>query len=317
MLGAEHGPAAELTAPARLVHAAPSRQRLAPRPDRVLEGGAAGLLAHGLALLPALGDGGHARPHRVGRVGPPLEQGAREDQRAGGRGLRPAVGVAHLGVGERHRLARSRQGVGLDQHVLGLGAVAARVHDQRAAHRTRHARVELQPRHSGLRRRLGERGVERRRARAQAMTVQHLDFREGAAQAHHHPLHPAVAHQRVGAHAQHGQRDRRVKAAEEALKVGLVGGQVEHVRRPAHAQPGVGRERRVHHDAPAHLRQGAAPAGGWCAHASASSWPGSAYAQAVMSPAPRHTTRSPGRVSSRTRRGRAGTLSSGSTRRWP
>ena len=59
----------------------------------------------------------------------------------------------------------------LDQHILGLGAIGAGVHAQRAADRAGNAEEEFQPAEIGRRRGLGDALVERGRAGADDIAV--------------------------------------------------------------------------------------------------------------------------------------------------
>ena len=162
--------------------------------------------------------------------------------------------------------------------------------------------------------RAAQRDVEVERARRRRCTVVAVDadIGEAAAQADHHAGNAAVAHQQVGADADH--RHRHVGG------LGRRGSRARSSRRPAGTCTSAGpptrnqvtrRERRVRGQAAAHRaaggRSGAsrlrAPSSGPPAARSRvgrrarRSSPGSAWAQAVMLPAPRQTTKSPGSAS--------------------
>ena len=68
-------------------------------------------------------------------------------------------------------LAVAADAGGLDQHILGLGAIGAGVHAQRAADGAGNAEEEFQPADIGRRRRFGHALVERRRAGADDIAV--------------------------------------------------------------------------------------------------------------------------------------------------
>ncbi len=117
-----------------------------------------------------------------------------------------------------------------------------------------------------------------------------------------HARQSAVADDEVGGGAQHRHRRRRIEGGEQARKILDIGRAREPLRRPAHAEPGEGREARARlHPAAdgrhamgcgvahAHARRSGvtrAPPWAW----SPASCSGSAWAQAVMLPAPRQTT---------------------------
>ena len=67
-------------------------------------------------------------------------------------------------------------GAGLDQHLLGLAAVRAGVHAQRASDRSRHAAIEGKPGNPGVRRRARELRVGHGGAGAQAVAGLDLDL---------------------------------------------------------------------------------------------------------------------------------------------
>ena len=128
----------------------------------------------------------------------------------------------------------------------------------------------------------------------------------GAAEADHDAVDAAVADQQVGGDADGSHRhvggERRRKAARSAASAGWN----TSLGRPAHPEPGERRHRHVAAQRAADRRQArrasrsclAAP--GPCERAQVGS--GRALAHWVMLPAPRQTTRSPGRVSSRDQR---------------
>ena len=80
-------------------------------------------------------------------------------------------------------VALAVDGAGLDQHVLGLAAVRAGVHAQRAADRARDAAIEGEAGDAGIRRRARELDVGHSRAGAQPVARLDVDLREAAAEA--------------------------------------------------------------------------------------------------------------------------------------
>ena len=74
-------------------------------------------------------------------------------------------------------------GAGLDQHVLGLAAVRAGVHAQRAADRARNAAIEGEAGDAGIRRRARELDVGHGGAGAQAVARLDLDLARSRARA--------------------------------------------------------------------------------------------------------------------------------------
>ena len=107
-------------------------------------------------------------------------------------------------------------GARLDQHVLGFAAVRTGVHAQRAADRAGDAAIEGEPGDAGIGRRARELDVGHGRAGAEAMAGLDCDLREAAPQADDDARHAAVAHQQVGAEADH--EDGQIRRASRARK---------------------------------------------------------------------------------------------------
>jgi len=95
---------------------------------------------------------------------------------------------------------------GLDQHVLGLAAIGAGVHAQRAADGAGNAEEKFQPGDVGRRRGLRHALVERRGAHSDAVALGACGAETARAQANDHARHAAVAHDQVGADAEHIDR---------------------------------------------------------------------------------------------------------------
>ena len=143
----------------------------------------------------------------------------------------------------------------LDQHVLGLAAIGAAVHAQRAADRAGNAAEERQARDAGLLRRARHHHVEHRGAGGDAMAVFDLDLVEAAAEPDHHARHAAVAHDQVGAGADHRDRNVGRQIAQEISQIVFVLRHEERLRRTADAEPGELAERLVGQQPPAQFRQ--------------------------------------------------------------
>ncbi len=177
-----------------------------------------------------------------------------------------AIGVAHLGIGQRHQVAQTIDGVGFDQNVLGFGAIAAGIHDDGATDRTRHAAIEFKPGNPGLGGRLGDLSVERGGTRVDPRLGARLDMGEGLAQTDDNAVDAAITDQQIRADADGQHRYFRIKRAQEGLKIGDVLGQENDLGRTADAKPGERRQGRAMHNAAAHRRQLGDPVAG-AAHA--------------------------------------------------
>ena len=89
------------------------------------------------------------------------------------------------------------------------------------------------------------------------MALLDLDLVEAAPEPDHNARHAAVAHDQIGAGADHGDRQFRRQVAQEISEVVLVLRHEQDLRRPADAEPGEFAERLVGQEAPAqfgHLR---------------------------------------------------------------
>ena len=126
----------------------------------------------------------------------------------------------------------------LDQRVLGLAAIGAAVHAQRAADRAGNAAKEREPGDAGLLRRARDLHVGHAGAGADARVGLDLHVAEAAAEPDHHARHAAVAHDQVGAEPDDGDRNLGRQVLEEIGEIGLVLRHEQHLRRPADAEPG-------------------------------------------------------------------------------
>ena len=214
--------------------------------------------------------------------------------------------------------------LGRDQHLGELAAIGAGIGREGAADGAGNAAQELEPGQRMIAR--GQRHVEVERAGARHHLVAlDRDAGEAAHQADHHALDAAVAHQQVRADAQHRHRHVGRQRLQEFREIRRVGRTEQHLGRAAGAEPGLRAERRIGGQPAARLGQPVdqVRAGGLERHhaavpeslamargpafsaASCWSWPGSACAQAVILPAPRQTTTSPGRATCQIMPGRS------------
>ena len=132
---------------------------------------------------------------------------------------------------------RAIDGARLDQHVLGLAAIGAAVHAQRAADAAGNAAQERQPGDAGFLRRARHFHIEHRGAGTDLAALDD-DLAEAAAEPDHNARHPAVAHDQIGADADDGDRDIGRQIGQEVRQVGLVLGHEQKLRRAADAKPG-------------------------------------------------------------------------------
>ena len=165
-----------------------------------------------------------------------------------------AIGKSHLGIAEAAHVALPVDAARLDQHVLGLAAIGAAVHAQRAADGAGNAAQKRQPRDAGLLRRARHHDVEHGGAGDDAMAVFDCDVVEAAAEPDHHARHAAVAHDQIGAGADHGDGDFGRQVAQEISQIVFVLRHEERLRRTADAKPGEFAERLVGQQPPAQFR---------------------------------------------------------------
>ena len=128
----------------------------------------------------------------------------------------------------------------------------AGIHAQRPADRARNATVKGKTGNAGLGGRFGQFHIRHRRARANFMIRLDSNIGEKAfGQANHHACHAAVAHQHVGAKAEHIDRNAARQSRQEIAKVVFVGGHKKHLRRAADAKPGDIRQLEIGRQPPA------------------------------------------------------------------
>ena len=194
----------------------------------------------------------------------------------------------------------------LDDALARLDAIGAGIHPERTADTAGYAVIEMETADAGLQRRGGDALVGRRRARADAGGRDHLCLAKAfCRQPHDEPGNAAFADQKVRADADDGDRHVLGHRLQERREIFLVGRLEQRVGEAAGAEPGDLVHLGVGRDAPAQGRSSRRQA--WQKVAalrfmptSRSSSLGSAYAQYVMLPAPRNTTKSPGLARSRT-----------------
>ena len=154
------------------------------------------------------------------------------------------VAVAHVGVAQHVDAARPIDRARLDQRVLGLAAIGAAVHAQRAADAAGNAAHERQSGDAGLLRRARDFDVGHRRTGANARVFDG-DIAKTAAEPDHHARHATVAHDEIGAEPDDGHRNVRRQIGQRIAKVLLIFRHEQNLRRAADAKPGQLRQRLV------------------------------------------------------------------------
>ena len=214
--------------------------------------------------------------------------------------------------------------------MAGIAAMGTGVHAQCTANGSGNTNVEAQPGPTGLGGCFGDGGIQGSRLTAGAAAVDADAAKCPGAQPDHNTGDAAVTDQAVRTDPEDGNRHVGGPVAEEVGEIVGVFGSEEHLRCAAHTEP---RQRtdRV-------MRLVAAPDGGQGldqrlriiilpgqnggssvqgALSPAASCSGRALAHAVMLPAPRQTTRSPGSARSRTRAARSPASARYPALRWP
>ena len=149
----------------------------------------------------------------------------------------------------------------LNQRVLGLAAIGAAVHAQRAADGAGNAAQERQSGDARLLRRARDLDVGHRSAGANVETFDR-DLAEAAAEPDHHAGHAAVAHDQIGAEPDDGDGNLGRQICQKITEVVLVLRHEQNLRRPADAKPGQLGERLVRQQPAAQLRHFCAQRGG-------------------------------------------------------
>ena len=115
------------------------------------------------------------------------------------------IGETHLTISELAQVSLTINTVRFNQDILGLAAIRAAIHAQRAADRSRNAAQKCKPGNARRLRGARHHNVEHRGTGGDAMI---LDFNivEAATQADHHSRHTPVAHNQVRSGADHRDR---------------------------------------------------------------------------------------------------------------
>ena len=279
-------------------HKAPASGRIDFLPGlaarRIGKGAAAGAHAAWLRIATAGDDFLHARLDGGFLAGARLQFGMGEDPV--GRGICMAIGHAHLRRGRADGLPLPVKAVGADGDVAEFAAIGAGIHPQAAADRSRNADQEFQPGQAvarGISRDVGIGGT--------GSGGDNLAFVADGGHMRAKPdddaRNAAVTHQQVGSGADGQHRYLCRAGGEEGAEIGGISRAENDIRRAADTEPGVARHRHGLAIVAANggktfdQRAGHDPAS---RNASISS--GRRAAQPVMSPAPRHITRSPSLV---------------------
>ncbi len=209
-------------------------------PVRLLIGWVASRLSVILSISAAItaGSPGRALEYRLG-----------EDDVVGRAAM--AVGVVHVRIGEAQDAAGAVDAARHHQHVLGLAAIGAAIHAQRAADRTGYAAQKRQAGDRGLLGGARHLHVGHRGAGAHAVIRFDRDLAEAAAEPDHHAGDAAVAHDEIGAEADDGDRQFGGKLRQQHGEVLGVLRREQHLRRPADPEPGQLRQRLVGDETPA------------------------------------------------------------------
>ena len=147
------------------------------------------------------------------------------------------IGVVHVGIGEGADAAAAIDAARGNQHVLGLAPIGAAIHPQRPADRARNAAQERQPGDRGLLGGARHLDVRHRGAGADARALLYRDIAEPATEPDHHARNAAVAHDEIGAEADHGDGNLRRQVHQEIRQVLFVFRHEQNLRGPADPEP--------------------------------------------------------------------------------
>src|SRR5947209_6691307 len=197
------------------------------------------------------------------------------------------VGVTHVYIRRSADFTAPVDAARLDENILGLAAMRAGVHPQRAADRAWDAAIKGQPIDAGIRRSTRELHVGNGSAGAQAI-IRFRAYRakSAAAEANDDTRHTAVADDQVRAEADRGDGSLNRKIGEKISEVFVVGRRKQKFGPTADAKPSERRQRLVRGDTAAQFWQTPREIVGRLAMAIArnnthapspiASWPGSA-----------------------------------------
>src|SRR6266481_3058073 len=170
----------------------------------ILECRAAGLFADRLRGFTVVLYLVHPRPNLI--RGCDASTKARRGKNDGSVDAAVAIGEFHIRIGKNTFFAVAADADSLDQDIPGLRAVGAGVHAQRAADGAGDAEEKFQPADVGRRCRFRHALVERGRAGADDIAIG-AGFAETAwTEPDHRTRHAAIAHDQVGADADHIDR---------------------------------------------------------------------------------------------------------------
>ena len=210
-----------------------------------------------------------------------------------------AVGHAHVVGRGAERGSRSVEAMGTYHDVAEFAAIGTGIHPQPAADGSRNADQEFQPGKTRLRGVARHLGVERAGTGKHRLAVM-ADSVHMRGRADHHPADAAVADKKVRSGADGEKRDVGRAGGKETAEIRGVGRAEDDVGRAADTEPGVAGHRHRRGIVAANLRQAVEKRAGHAPSSrSLSISAGSRAAHPVMSPAPRHITRSPGEVRAR------------------
>ena len=218
----------------------------------IFEGRAAGLVADRLGGLAVVLDLVHPRANGVGRGERPAKaRGSKDDGRID---AAVAIDEFHVGIGKRVFLAVAADAGSVEQNILGLAAIGAGIHAQRAADGAGNAEEKFKPADIG-----GGRGFRHTLVERGGASADDIALRAGFAEPpwcepDHHPRHAAIAHDQIGADADDTDRKFVRQMCEEISQIVLIHWGEQHLRRAADPKPGQLGERLVCQQPPAQLR---------------------------------------------------------------
>jgi hypothetical protein len=141
--------------------------------------------------------------------------------------------------------------INLDDTFARLDAIGAGIHAQRPADTAGNAVIEMKTTDARVQRRRGQPLVGDRRAGAYLRLGDHFRLAEALRrQPDDDARNAAIAHQQIGADADHGHRHILRQRLQKSGEIVLVGGLEQQFRRPAGAEPGNLIHRRVRRQPP-------------------------------------------------------------------
>src|SRR5947209_699500 len=166
------------------------------------------------------------------------------------------VAVTHVHIREGADFTATIHTARFDENILGLAAMRASIHPQRAADRAWDAAIKGQPIDAGIGRSTRELHVGNGSAGAQAIIRFRAYFaKSAAAEANDDTGHTAVADDQVRAETDRGDGNLNRKIGEKISEVFFVGRRKQKLGRTADAKPSERRQRLVRGDTAAQLGQ--------------------------------------------------------------